>query len=173
MRLHTPSLTHVINVVSIMSGISALILSSITWTNTRDMGHGHGHKNHTHSEMSVLNSSIIDLAHQKIIAENNIKRLDTDIQTLFDDLGESNKRQKLSADALRSSVNRTMTENNRKTYEKINDIQEMTEKSYDSLDQRANEMNKKVIKNSRDIRVVKTWLSKHTKDEHKENVTET
>ena len=56
-----------------------------------------------------------------------LKRLDIDIQTLFDDLGEANKRvkeQKFHTESLQKSmaVNRNRTKSEiKKTYEKIED----------------------------------------------------
>ena len=153
----------------ILTGISSLIFTGFTWQMTNELKE----KDHTHNEMSVLNSSIIDLSHQRSVMKTTLKRLDTDIQTLFDDLGEANKRvkdQKAYTVKLEKlmAVNRDRTKSKiRKTYEKI----ENNTKAIEDLDLN---FNSRIIglKNKMNNKIdhIRRYMESH---HHKRNVSDT
>ena len=106
-----------------------------------------------------------------------------DIGILFEYLGRANERSNELTENLRLRIlNRTMN-----TDEKIRRNTENLEMTYKNLDQRLSrtrgiintqvrdmsEMNRKVIKNTRGLKVLKLFLRKHTKGEHLRNVSKT
>ena len=132
LNMLTTNLSSVMNVVAIMSGISSLIFSGITWTNTevvkKDI------KRH-HNDLV----SIPDLKIYRNESKNFLKRLDKDVDILFNDLGKANDRTRVSTEMILKSIgkNRNRTKNEIKnTNEKIKSNSEMIEMYYKNLDSR-------------------------------------
>ena len=97
-----------------------------------------------------------------------LKRLDIDIQTLFDDLGEANKRmkeQKFFTESLQKSmgVNRNRTKSEiKKTYEKIEDNSLKIENIHHNFNSRIIGVENKI-----------DYIRKFVKSHIKKNVSET
>ena len=123
---------HVINVVSIMSGISALVFSAVTYTNTQVMKKD---VSRHHQSLEIIPT----LSHQNNVTKVSLKRIDKDVQKLFNDLDKAYEReQKQKAEfqrvmALR--VNKTDFEI-MKTYQKIQYNANMIEAYYKNLNAR-------------------------------------
>ena len=172
LNMLTISLSDVVNVIALMSGISSLIFSGVTWTNLENTKTEIGKH---HNELKNNVPSISDITRYKNSSEIFLKRLDRDIDILFRDLGKLNERSNVKTKNLRLTLeNGTMDTN-----EKIRKNTENLEMSYKNLNQRLSrargiintqvrdmsEMNRKVIKNTRDLKVLKIFLRKHTKNE--------
>ena len=91
---------NVMIVVSIMSGISALIFSAVTFTNTeivdQKMQMMKKDVNKHHQELGIipkLTASGKALSHQNDVMKMSLKRLDKDVQKLFNDLGKAYERE--------------------------------------------------------------------------------
>ena len=96
-----------------------------------------------------------------------MKRLDKDIETLFDDLGTTYKRQKPHTELLQSpmAVNTNKTETGfKKTYEKIKDIEVMVENYYRNLNSRVIAVRGIADKNTRRIVNAQRFLEDHGKN---------
>ena len=172
LKFLSENITTVLNVVATLSGISSLVFSGVTWTNLEDtkvdiVKH--------HDELKNIVPTISDLTQYKNSSNFFLKRLDKDIELLFRDLGRSNERSEIKTDMLLMLFEK----NKNKTNGKISDNMLMIENYYKNLNSRLiyarkiiddntknmAEMNRKVIKNIRDLKVLKIFLRKHTKNE--------
>ena len=83
LNMLTISLSDAMNVIAVMSGISSLIFSGVTWMNTEIV------KRETERHHNVLENrmhNISDLSSFKVSSKIFLKRLDKDIDILFSDL---------------------------------------------------------------------------------------
>ena len=91
LKLLSVSLSDVMNVVAIMSGISSLVFSGITWMNTevakKDIA-----RHHNILENRMPNIS--DLRHYRNVSENSFRSLDRDIEKIFLELEKLTKGKK-------------------------------------------------------------------------------
>ena len=147
---------NVMNVVSIMSGISALIFSAVTFTNTEVMKKD---VNKHHQELSIIPTLTKQNNVTRAELGASLKRLDKDVGKLFDDLGKAYERQqKYKAEfkkAMAVKFNKTKFKI-LKTYEKINHNTEYIEGVYKNLDERLTSVERRVM-------YIQKFLEDHTK----------
>ena len=98
LNMLTISLSDAMSVIAIMSGISNLIFSVVTWKNTEIV------KRETKRYHNDL-KKIIELTQYKNESKKFLKRLDKDIGILFNDLGRGNERSEIILMKIRKNNN--------------------------------------------------------------------
>ena len=175
--------TEVMSLIGLVTGISSLIFSGVTWKmaetgccHSHDINNTqHAHKNHTHKEMIFIPM----LVHQNGITKVALKRLDKDVGALFEDLGKAYAREKMNPKELQKSMtadeNRIKSETwtksgtkRKKTYEKINDNTKYIEVVYKDLNSRVIAVRKIADRNTKEIEKTRMFLKNHGR-----NVSET
>ena len=142
--------------VSMMTGLSSLIFSGITWQNTevakKDIRKHHDALRVIPDLKSFTNDSL-----------RTLKRLDKDIGILFADLGKYNERTKATKIMMLKSRNKTKKEI-RKTHEKIKFNSETIENYYKNLNSRLVAVESGVKKNKQRIENTNKFLEAHGKN---------
>ena len=151
---------NVMSAVSIMSGISALIFSAVTFTNTEVMKKD---VSKHHNELGMIDVHTSKLMSYKTESIKSLKRLDRDIQTLFNDLGNAYKREERYTEAMALKFNKTRIKI-MKTYEKIRYNTEMIESTYKYLNSRLIAVEGAVGKNRKKIEYIQKFLEDHTRN---------
>ena len=173
---------NVMNVVSIMSGISALILSAVTFTNTgvlrAELGAAKKDMNKHHQVIPTLSASNnmtrASLENLAYTANISLKRLDKDVGKLFNDLGKSFERQKKHKAEFQKLMVPRMSETefrHMKTYRKINHNHEKIKSNserievvYGSLNERLGSVERSVKYIKGKIEYLEKILNNHTKN---------
>ena len=158
---------HVINVVSIMSGISALVLSAVTFTSTQVM---RTDVSKHHRELGIIPT----LSHLNNVtragldaAKVSLKRIDRDVQKLFNDLGrayEREQKQKVEFQRVISLKLNTTEFEIMKTYKKIKYNADMIEAYYKNLDTRLIVVEKGAEYMKKKIEYLQMLLNNHGKN---------